>query len=118
MQNLLDIEEVKKPWGYYRRFTLNKPSSVKFFEVLPGQQLSMQYHNNRDEFWKILPGGDGEATIGQDRLPAKPLDEFYIPRNTVHRLKANDKSLFFMEIAFGVFDEEDIVRLEDSYGRI
>lgn len=118
MDNNLSFEDMNKPWGSYRRFTLNKPSTVKHFVLLPGQQLSLQYHHNRDEFWKILNGGDGVATINDKQIEAKPMDEFYIPRGTTHRLKANASNLYFLEIAFGEFDEADIVRLEDSYGRV
>lgn len=112
----MDMINEERPWGSFRRFTKNQPSTVKIIHVNPEKQLSLQYHNNREEFWRVL---DGNPTIiiGDAETLAKPGDEFIVPQTAHHRIKANDQPVRILEIAFGDFDEQDIVRLEDSYGR-
>jgi mannose-6-phosphate isomerase-like protein (cupin superfamily) len=48
--------EEQRPWGSFRRFTENEISTVKIITVNADQELSLQYHKNRDEFWKVLAG--------------------------------------------------------------
>lgn len=107
----------KRPWGSFTEFTKNEPSTVKLITVDDGGELSLQYHHHRDEFWKIV-SGMGMVTIGAELLEAKAGDHFFIPRETNHRAKGVGGQLVFMEISFGDFDEGDIVRLEDHYGRL
>jgi mannose-1-phosphate guanylyltransferase/mannose-6-phosphate isomerase len=115
--NNLNFETVKKPWGGYERFTLNKPSTVKILIVNEGQRFSLQTHTDRDEYWKILPGGEAEVTVGENLLAATPGDDFYINKGEKHRIRAIKGTVYILEIAFGNFDEEDIERVEDDYGR-
>jgi len=106
----------KRPWGEFVRFTQNTPSTVKIITVNPGQALSLQKHAHREEFWHVL-SGDGFATIGTERIPLHPGDNHFTPHETAHQLEAGVNSLIILEIALGDFDENDIVRLEDRYGR-
>ncbi len=106
----------KRPWGEELWITKNSPSMVKIISVNPGEALSLQYHNDRDEYWHIL-SGDGTATIGSDLIPLKGGQDCFIPRLTKHRLTGGTARLVLLELAFGQFDEKDIVRLEDRYGR-
>lgn len=112
----MDIKDEQRPWGSFRRFTKNEPSTVKLVLVDAEKQLSLQYHNDREEFWKIL---DGNPTIiiGDTTTIAQAGDEFLVPKKTNHRISANEQNVRILELAFGPFDENDIVRLEDSYGR-
>lgn len=112
----MDIQDEQRPWGSFRRFTKNEPSTVKLVLVDANKQLSLQYHNDREEFWKVL---DGNPTIiiGDTETVAKAGDEFFVPKKATHRIRANDQHVRILELAFGAFDENDIVRLEDSYGR-
>jgi mannose-6-phosphate isomerase-like protein (cupin superfamily) len=105
-----------RPWGNFERFTLNEPSTVKVITVNPHQSLSLQRHTTREEFWKIL-SGSGFATIGEKKNPITAGDTMFIPKQTLHRIESGDEMLVFLEIAFGVFDEADIERLDDRYGR-
>lgn len=107
----------KRPWGTFTEFTKNETSTVKLITVDDGGELSLQYHHHRDEFWQIV-SGVGIVTIGKEQLTAKAGDHFFIPRGTNHRAKGVGGQLIFMEISFGDFDESDIVRLEDHYGRL
>lgn len=107
----------KRPWGEELWITDQKPSMVKILTVFPGEYLSLQYHNNRDEYWKIL-SGNGFAQINDQKTPLEKGSECFIPRKTNHRLIGGTKNLVILELVFGDFDEKDIVRLEDKYGRV
>ena len=109
-----DREE--RPWGSFERFTHNELSTVKIIRVLPGQELSLQQHAKRSEFWRII-SGDGIVTEGEAEHPAATGDEFQFPPMTPHRIKAGPEGVSFLEIALGEFDEHDEIRLEDDYGR-
>lgn len=107
----------EKPWGKYERFTENEKSTVKIITVKTGEKLSLQYHNHRDEFWKIM-SGKGNVIIEEEIISINKGDEFFIPIGSKHSVESTEEDVIFLEIAFGDFDEEDIVRLEDKYGRI
>ena len=107
---------VKRPWGQFNQFTQNEKTTVKVISVNKNSSLSLQYHNNRSEFWHILSGFP-VLTIGEKRIEAKPGDEFTIEKLEKHRIETKDSDVQFLEIAYGDFDESDIVRLEDKYGR-
>ncbi len=104
-----------RPWGKFERFTLNQKSTVKIITVNKGEAFSLQYHNNRAEFWRVLKGV-GIATIGTETREVKEGDEILIPVNTHHRM-VGITDIEFLEIALGEFDESDIIRIEDKYGR-
>lgn len=106
-----------RPWGRFERFTNNEPTTVKIITVNPEEQFSLQKHSKRSEFWKIIEG-DGIVTIDNVESEANVGDEFLIDVNSSHRAKAGPDGMKFLEIAFGLFDEDDIERLEDDYGRV
>jgi mannose-1-phosphate guanylyltransferase/mannose-1-phosphate guanylyltransferase/mannose-6-phosphate isomerase len=90
--------------------------TVKILTVKPNSVLSLQYHTQRSEFWRVI-SGEGFVVRNDEEIPAQEGDEFFIPQGTTHRLKTGDKEMRVLEISFGNFDENDIVRLEDNYGR-
>ncbi|MSU54917.1 MAG: cupin domain-containing protein [Candidatus Taylorbacteria bacterium] len=106
----------KRPWGEFRQYTENESVTVKTIFVKHGEGLSLQYHHKRSEFWRVI-FGNPEIVIGQKKIYAKKGDEFVIPTEKVHRLSAPHDDVEILEIASGRFDEGDIVRLEDRYGR-
>ncbi len=107
-----------RPWGNFVEFTLNTPSTVKIITVNPAQAFSLQTHEHRSEFWKVL-SGVGMVTAGDSTKEAKAGDEFWLPQGTQHRIEAHtDVPIVILEIALGVFDENDITRLQDNYGRV
>ncbi len=106
-----------RPWGKFEQFSLNEVSTVKIIYVNKNEELSLQYHKKREEFWKIIDGNP-IITIGDKEIEAKKDDEFFIPIETKHRIKTKDSPSRILEISFGNFDEKDIVRLEDKYNRI
>ena len=117
MQHAPSTTRVEKPWGRFARYAHNLPSTVKIITVDPGGRLSSQYHHGRDELWVVLDPGI-RVELGDETLYPEPGDELFIPRGTTHRLSCTkDRPARILEVSFGVFDEDDIVRLEDAYGR-
>ncbi len=106
-----------RPWGSFEAFTMNEPSSVKILRVSAGKRFSLQKHQHRGEYWKVLEG-DGIAHIGDEARAVKAGDEIEIPLDTLHRLTGGDRGIAVLEISFGRFDESDIIRTEDDYGRV
>ena len=110
----------ERPWGRFRRLVHNEPCTVKVITVLPGQRLSLQSHERRSELWVFLdPGGVWEID-GVEGKP-EPDDKVFIPCGARHRLAAAADApapVRVVEVGFGDFDEDDIVRYEDAYGRI
>jgi mannose-6-phosphate isomerase len=111
------IYQEKRPWGGFRRYTHNQISTVKIITVNPGEILSLQYHHHRDELWVALDPGL-RVTLGDQIWEPKPYEEIFVPHGAKHRMAGvGDKPSRWLEISFGEFDEDDIVRLEDHYGR-
>jgi mannose-6-phosphate isomerase len=113
----MEIYEEERPWGSFRRFTKNAPSTVKVIKVKPGEAFSLQTHSKRNEFWRITAGA-GTVEIGDKNYNAKIGDEYIISKGERHRMTGGPSGVEFLEIAEGDFDEEDITRLEDKYGRV
>ena len=110
--------KVEKPWGRFEQYTHNLPCTVKIITVVPGGALSRQYHKKRDELWVVLDEGACVELDGEVLYPGVE-EKLFIPRETVHRLSSvGEERLRILEISFGEFEEDDIVRLEDIYGRL
>lgn len=107
---------VNKPWGRFEQFTLNQPSTVKIITVNKDARLSLQVHNQRDELWVALDPGL-KAEIGNSTVLLDPGNTVKIYRGQSHRVTSTLQTARFLEISFGHFDESDIIRLEDDYGR-
>ena len=82
-------------------------------------KLSLQKHQNRAEFWQIIKG-NCKVTVGDKKYDLEDNNNIYIPKNTFHRIEnTGNQELIFVEIQLGKdIKEEDIVRIEDDYGRI
>ena len=107
----------ERPWGKFEKFTLNELSTVKILTINVGEEFSLQYHEKRDEFWRII-SGRGTVQIGDEKTNIATGDERFVPKKTAHRLSAGAEPLVVLEISFGHFDESDIARLEDKYNRV
>jgi mannose-6-phosphate isomerase-like protein (cupin superfamily) len=111
------IYEEPRPWGGFRRYTHNQVSTVKILTVNPGQVLSLQYHHHRDELWVALDSGL-RVTLDDQVWEPVQYEEIFIPHGSRHRVAGvGTRPSRWLEISFGDFDENDIVRLEDQYGR-
>lgn len=111
------IIEDHRPWGKFRSYPHKEAGSIKIITVNPNGALSLQYHNRRSEFWVILDKGL-EITLGEKIWQTQENEEIFIPIKTPHRIRNTGKHpARIMEIWIGNSDEDDIVRLEDIYGR-
>ena len=110
---------VEKPWGFYETIMETGTSKVKLLSVLPGHKLSLQKHKHRSETWHVIRG-EAKVTKGNERFSMLTGDSVIINKNEVHRLEnSSNESLEIVEIQTGTyFGEDDIVRIEDSYGRV
>jgi mannose-1-phosphate guanylyltransferase/mannose-1-phosphate guanylyltransferase/mannose-6-phosphate isomerase len=112
----LKIYQEERPWGLFRKFTENIPSTVKIIKVLPNEELSLQSHEKREEFWRVIKG-DGIFEVADKKYVVEEGFEQYVPIKTKHKMASGTLGMEVLEIAFGEFDENDIVRYEDKYGR-
>lgn len=106
---------VKKPWGEFENFQKETTWNLKTITVEAGQRLSLQSHNKRDEVW-VLVEGKALATLGDEKIRMKPGDWLRIKRKQKHRIESGSGAKL-VEVGLGDFDENDIVRYEDDYGR-
>lgn len=107
----------ERPWGRFELLALNAQVTVKIITVSPGHRLSLQTHDHRDESWRILEAGLTIEIGGESRETSEG-DQVWIPRGTSHRIaNVGERPARFVEVAYGVFDEGDIVRHEDDYAR-
>lgn len=105
-----------RPWGHFERFTLNEPCTVKLVYLDGDKRLSLQYHNKRSEFWKVIKG-PVKVQIEKNIQTLQTGQMITIPKKTIHRLIGAGTDAIILEISTGDFDESDIVRLEDDYKR-
>ncbi len=112
-----DIEQ--RPWGNYHVIAKNLGYQIKEIKVSVNAKLSLQKHQNRAEFWQIIKG-NCRVTVGEREYDLEDDNNIYIPKNTLHRIEnTGNQELIFIEIQLGEdIKEEDIVRIEDDYGRI
>ena len=107
----------ERPWGGYEILLDSKTYKVKRIVIYPDQQFSLQYHNKRIERWVIVEGA-GKVIIDGEEHIALPNSSWYISKKSIHRATAASDGLVFIETQIGECDEDDIVRIEDDYGRV
>lgn len=109
---------VYRPWGSYEGLAQEAGFQVKRIIVKPGAALSLQLHHQRAEHW-IVVRGVATVTRGDDCFELMENQSTYIPIGTRHRLEnRTDEPLTLIEVQCGAYlGEDDIVRLEDVYGR-
>jgi len=108
----------RRPWGSYTILEETQSYKVKRIEVLPAKRLSYQRHQKRDEHWVIVEG-EAIVTLEGKEIPLSAGGCVDIPRMAAHRILNPGKSLLlFIEVQRGdYFGEDDIIRLEDDFGR-
>jgi mannose-1-phosphate guanylyltransferase/mannose-6-phosphate isomerase len=109
---------VYRPWGFYESLILGDRFQVKRIVVKPGEQLSLQKHFHRSEHWVVV-AGTAQVTRNSEVLMLRENESIYLPLGAVHRLENPGRiPLTLIEVQSGSYlGEDDIVRLEDSYGR-
>jgi mannose-1-phosphate guanylyltransferase/mannose-6-phosphate isomerase len=111
-------QTVHRPWGSFTVLEDAADAKVKRLVVKPGHVLSLQYHHRRSEHWTVVRG-TARVRIGEREFDLHANESAYIPMNTVHRLEnPTAEDIHLIEVQCGdYFGEDDIVRLEDRYGR-
>ncbi|MGH9087573.1 MAG: phosphomannose isomerase type II C-terminal cupin domain [Acidimicrobiales bacterium] len=113
-------EHDERPWGSYTVLDDGAPDhKVKRIVVRPGKRLSYQRHARRAEHWYVV-SGSGRVTLEGDVREVGPGDSVDVPLGAAHRIEGGgDADLVFVEVQHGdYFGEDDIVRLEDDFGRV
>jgi mannose-6-phosphate isomerase-like protein (cupin superfamily) len=109
----------RRPWGSFTVLDEGDGFKVKRIEVLPGKRLSYQQHAKRAEHWFVVQGRAKVTLDGQDVIvmPGQAVD---IAVGTAHRVEnPGDAPLVFIEVQRGSYlGEDDIVRLQDDFGRV
>ncbi len=110
----MNIYSEDRPWGSFEKFHENQQCTVKLIYV--NANSSLQYHSERWEFWKIVKG-IAEVQLEEKLIILKEGESIVIPMGAKHRVKAIEGQCSILEISYGRFNEDDIVRLEDDYRR-
>ena len=116
-------EQGERPWGYYLVLIEDTGYKVKQFVVRPGKRLSLQKHLKRSEHWLVVRG-EALVTLGSDLktlacVSLAPGGCIDIPLEAYHRVESvGAEDLIIIEIQTGEYlGEDDILRIEDDYGR-
>jgi mannose-6-phosphate isomerase len=115
----MSLERGERPWGHYDVLLDHDDHKVKQIVVKPGKRLSYQTHARRAEHWFIVKG-TGTVTLDGSDVTVTAGSAVDVPMGTAHRIE-NDgaEDLVFVEVQHGsYFGEDDIVRLEDDFGRV
>ena len=114
----VEHRRIYRPWGYYQDIDLAPRYRVKRIVVKPGSELSLQKHFHRSEHWVVVQG-TAEVTVHNEVRSVHENESMYIPIGSVHRLANPGKiPLELIEVQVGSYlGEDDIVRLDDVYGR-
>jgi mannose-6-phosphate isomerase-like protein (cupin superfamily) len=108
----------QRPWGGFCVLEEGEGYKIKRIWVHPGEILSLQSHEHRDEHWVVVKGA-AEVTLGEKIIRLEKNQSVFIPRKAKHRT-ANPglDTMEFVEVQVGNYlGEDDIVRYEDKYGR-
>ena len=109
----------RRPWGTYEVLDEGELFKVKRIEVLPGKRLSYQKHAKRAEHWFVV-SGVAKVTLDDEEIFVSAGNAIDIPIGAAHRVE-NDttETLIFIEVQRGPYlGEDDIVRLQDDFGRV
>jgi mannose-1-phosphate guanylyltransferase/mannose-6-phosphate isomerase len=109
---------VHRPWGWYQTMDMGERFRVKRIRVAPGRRLSLQKHHHRAEHWVVVKG-TAEVTREGETLLVRENESVYLPAGCAHRLANPGKiPVEIIEVQTGPYlEEDDIVRVEDDFGR-
>ena len=112
-------DRAEKPWGYFETLMETNTSKVKLLYVLPGERLSLQKHKHISETWYVVQG-TAKVTKDKGKFTMETGESVIIEKNQLHRLEnLGDIPLQIVEVQTGsYFGEDDIIRIEDNYGRV
>jgi mannose-6-phosphate isomerase len=112
------VEHDIRPWGEYTVLEDAPTFKVKRIEVRPGKRLSLQMHQRRSEHWFVVQGS-GQVVLDERTVEVAAGASVDIPAGTAHRVtNTGPADLIFVEVQHGTyFGEDDIIRLQDDFGR-
>ncbi len=115
---MAQLDHDERPWGSYTVLDHGQGYQVKRIEVLPGKRLSYQTHAHRSEHWVIVQG-QALVTLDGQNLSLAQGQAVDVPIRAAHRIaNPGDGPLTFIEVQRGDYlGEDDIVRLQDDFGR-
>ena len=117
MEKMTWLDSDDRPWGRWEEYLNEDGYRVKRIIVHPGERLSLQKHEHRSEYWVIV-AGTGVFTLDNMEKTISTGDSLFIPELGVHRVQnTGDEPLIIIETQLGRCEEDDIIRLEDDYGR-
>jgi mannose-1-phosphate guanylyltransferase/mannose-6-phosphate isomerase len=107
-----------RPWGWYDTIDVGNRFKVKRIQVNPGASLSLQRHAKRAEHW-IVVKGTAQVICGNKLINLKENESTFIPLGEKHRLSNSSNDILeIIEVQSGAYlGEDDIVRIDDGYGR-
>ena len=107
------------PWGRHDTIDDREGYKLKQLFVLPGCKLSLQYHHHRSEHW-VVASGTATVQLEEKIFELNSGEHIFIPQGEKHRISNDtDNDLIIVEVQNGkILEESDIVRLEDSFGRV
>ncbi len=110
-------DKTKRPWGEFANLRKEDGLNIKIIKVKPKSRLSLQSHKLRNEVWFLLDG-NLYCQIENKTIEMKKGLSYFIPKGSKHRLWAEKTGGKIIEISSGKFDENDIIRYQDDYGRV
>ncbi len=113
-----EVRKVDKPWGYELIFAHTRRYAGKILHVDAGHALSLQFHERKDETLYLLSGSYRLSLEEDGRMierTVEPGDAYHIPPGTRHRMLAGPEGCDILEVSTP--ELEDVVRIEDRYGR-
>jgi len=113
-----DVRRVEKPWGYELIFAHTDRYVGKVLHIEPGEALSLQFHQHKDETFFVAQGEiELEVRSGEQwsRHPLVQGESYHVSPGTIHRMVAGPRGCDLFEVSTP--ELEDVVRLEDRYGR-
>ena len=112
------IPRIERPWGFFQILMETSSTKVKLIKVMPKQKLSLQKHKFRSETWYVIKGR-AKVNRENEKFTLELGDSIIIEKGQVHSLEnVESEPLEIVEIQTGEYlGEDDIVRLEDMYGR-
>lgn len=108
---------VRRPWGHVTILrTWPSKITVRVLTINPHSRISLQKHRLRDEEW-VCVSGRAKVQVDKRTFELKTGEKVSVPRTHLHRV-GSDAGAEILEVAYGTFKDDDIVRLEDDYGRV
>lgn len=115
-KNLQQLTKAERPWGTYENHAHTDNWHLKVITIKDGQRTSLQHHHHRKEIW-IVVEGTIRATVDDKELTLGHGDMVIVEKEAKHRIHAIGGDAKLVEVSLGNFNENDIVRHEDDYGR-